>query len=149
MKLTCSPSEDELVRLRNRTQGDLKLRGGAFGRVKLTIHRPVPHHATMASIVNVTITDDIDGSGGAETVSFGFQGTAYEVDLAKKNRLKLERALTPYIEAARRAPASRSRSRASDTDRAAVRAWAKDHGLNVSDRGRIAADVLKQYEASH
>ncbi|HZL07409.1 MAG TPA: histone-like nucleoid-structuring protein Lsr2 [Coriobacteriia bacterium] len=39
--------------------------------------------------------------------------------------------------------ASRSASMA---HREAVRNWARAHGLNVSDRGRLAADVVRQFE---
>jgi hypothetical protein len=34
-------------------------------------------------------------------------------------------------------------------DRAAVRAWAQEAGLAVSERGRISAQVMNQYEAAH
>jgi hypothetical protein len=30
-----------------------------------------------------------------------------------------------------------------------IRAWARDEGLQVSERGRISADVIRQYEAAH
>lgn len=53
----------------------------------------------MSKRVSVIITDDLDGSGNAETVSFGFDGVTYEVDLGKKNRTRLEKALAPFIEA--------------------------------------------------
>ncbi len=49
------------------------------------------------------ITDDLDGSENAETVSFGFRGVSYEVDLGKKNQAKLEKALAAFIEAGVRA----------------------------------------------
>jgi hypothetical protein len=109
----------------------------------------------MAKNVSVVITDDIDGSEGAQTVSFGFNGVNYEIDLAPKNRDKLEKVLAPFVEAGRRAgrassrrPAARANG-AARTDRGAVRAWAKAAGLKVSERGRISADVMKQYEAAH
>jgi hypothetical protein len=107
----------------------------------------------MAKNVSVVVTDDLDGSESAETVSFGFGGVAYEIDLAKKNRAKLEKALAPFIEAGRRVPGSRrhtpSRPGGSTVDRSAVRAWAKTAGLKVSERGRISADIMRQYEAAH
>jgi len=34
-------------------------------------------------------------------------------------------------------------------DRAAIRAWAREAGLNVSARGRISAEIMSQYEAAH
>ena len=35
----------------------------------------------MAQRVNVFLVDDIDGSDAAETISFGLDGTRYEIDL--------------------------------------------------------------------
>ena len=61
----------------------------------------------MSKSVSVIVTDDLDGSENAETVSFGFDGVTYEVDLAAKNRAKLEKALAPFIEAGRRLRAPR------------------------------------------
>jgi Lsr2 len=108
----------------------------------------------MSKNVSVIITDDLDGSEKAETVSFGFGGVSYEIDLAKKNRAKLERALAPFIEAGRRAPrggARRGAGRAggSRADRSQVRAWAKAAGVKVSERGRISADIMRRYEAAN
>lgn len=99
------------------------------------------------------ITDDIDGSP-AETVQFSYGGTSYEIDLGKKNRAALEKALKPWIEAARKAPgASRrgsGRGRASrSTNLAAVRAWAAENGHQVAPRGRISQDVMDAYEAAN
>ncbi len=97
------------------------------------------------------VTDDLDGSENAETVSFGFGGVTYEIDLAKKNRTKLEMALAPFIEAGRRVPRGGARRRAGGArvDHGQVRAWAKAAGLKVSERGRISADIMRQYEAAH
>jgi len=108
----------------------------------------------MAQSVSVIVTDDLDGSENAETVSFSFGGVTYEVDLSSKNRAKLEKALAPFIEAGRRVPGSGRRGGASrqgspSVDRAAVRSWARAAGLTVSERGRISADVMRQYEAAH
>jgi nucleoid-associated protein Lsr2 len=107
----------------------------------------------MSKSVSVIITDDLDGSENAQTVSFGLDGVAYEIDLAKKNRAKLEHALAPFIQAARRVPRSGrrrgSRSGAASADRSAVRDWARSAGLQVSERGRISADVIRRYDAAH
>ena len=106
----------------------------------------------MAKKVSLVITDDLDGSPGAETVSFGLDGTGYEIDLAPANRARLAGTLAPYIGAARRAGRESrrgsGRAPAGRADRAAVRAWARSTGLAVSDRGRISAEVIRQYEAA-
>ena len=107
----------------------------------------------MAKTVNVVITDDLDGSPDAETVAFGFEGRNYEIDLGKKNRAKLEKSLQPFMDVARRSTQRRtakaSRGSGSRTDRAAVRAWAAEQGLKVSERGRISAEVMSKYDAAH
>lgn len=106
----------------------------------------------MATKRSVVITDDLDGSGDAETVTFGLDGVIYEIDLGRKNRAKLEKALAPFIEHGRRASARPSRlpaRRPGGEKNGMVRAWAKAEGLKVSERGRISADVLRQYEAAH
>ena len=111
--------------------------------------------ASMAK--TVVTTDDLDGSPNAETVTFSFDGRSFEIDLSKKSRAALEKALKPYIDAARStgsrsarsAASSRGRGRRSGSvDLAAVRAWAADNGIAVSDRGRISASVLEQYQAA-
>jgi hypothetical protein len=111
----------------------------------------------MAKKQIVTITDDIDGREGAETVSFAYAGRTYEIDLGEKNRAKLEKALNPFISAARKVngsgPSRRSAARAatasSGPDRAAVRAWAVEHGLEVSRRGRLSKKVVEAYQQAH
>ncbi|WP_420883412.1 Lsr2 family DNA-binding protein [Actinomadura madurae] len=30
-----------------------------------------------------------------------------------------------------------------------MREWAKNHGIKVSDRGRIPVNLIEQYEAAH
>jgi len=110
--------------------------------------------SVMARSVAVVVTDDIDGSPEAETVTFGLDGTTYEIDLAEANRTKFNAAFAPYIEAGRRISRTRGRSGAGRSsgpkvDNTAVRAWAKERGLQVSERGRISAEVLRQYEAGN
>ncbi len=111
----------------------------------------------MARKKVVTITDDIDGREGAETVTFTYAGRSYEIDLAEKNRAKLEKALEPFIRAARKAngsgqPRRSGASSASTRSRPnlqAVRAWAADNGFEVSGRGRISKSVLEAYQRAH
>lgn len=108
----------------------------------------------MSRNVSVVITDDLDGSEGAETVSFGIDGVSYEIDLSEANRTKLATGLAPFVAAGRRASKAVGRRAGArpispSVDRAAVRAWAREAGLNVSERGRISSDVMTRYEASH
>jgi hypothetical protein len=50
----------------------------------------------------MVITDDIDGSPGAETVSFGLDGVTYETGLAPPNKARLTEAVAPYMAVGRR-----------------------------------------------
>lgn len=109
----------------------------------------------MAQKVQVLLIDDLDGGEAEETVSFGIDGSAYEIDLSSDNAAKLRSALAPFVEAARRAPTKRNNSRgkqrgASGRDRSAeIRAWAKAAGKQVSDRGRIPQAIVDEYLATH
>ena len=42
-----------------------------------------------------------------------------------------------------------TRRRSGQTDYGPVRAWAKENGYSVSERGRVPAAVLEAYEAAH
>ena len=96
--------------------------------------------------------DDLDNTtideGGTQT--FPLNGAAYEIDLSVSNVEKLHDALAPFTDAGRRvgralsAKATRGQKRSSD-DLKTIRAWARDNGFKVSDRGRIAADIIAAY----
>jgi hypothetical protein len=106
----------------------------------------------MAQRVTVALEDDIDGGVAAETVRFAFGGADYEIDLSKKNATAFRKQLAPFIEHARKAGRSSSRragrTAASRQRSGDIRAWAKDQGLAVSERGRIPASVVEQYQAA-
>jgi hypothetical protein len=106
----------------------------------------------MAQKITVALEDDLDGGPADETVRFGLGGTDYEIDLSTKNANAFRRQLAPFIEHARktgRGPRRRPGRTASSRERSAdIRAWAKDQGITVSDRGRIPASVAEQYDAA-
>ena len=106
----------------------------------------------MAQKVTVELEDDLDGSPADETVRFGFDATEYEIDLSEKNARAFRTQLAPFVEHARkpgRRPARRAARTAAGRQRSGeVRAWAKDHGIAVSARGRIPASVIEQYQAA-
>src|SRR4051794_17291083 len=109
----------------------------------------------MATETITRLVDDLDGSKADRTVSFSFEGKDYAIDLSKKNIAALEKALRPYTAAGRALASRRSRSRGGaksngngSGDLKAIRDWARENGFQVSDRGRIGADVRTAYEAS-
>lgn len=106
----------------------------------------------MARKVITSYVDDIDGSEAEGTVTFSLDGVAYEVDLSAKNASKLRDVLEPYINAGRKVGGRRSSGASKSTGRndlAAIRAWAKDNGHDVSERGRIPAAVIEAYDSAH
>ncbi|HTW19847.1 MAG TPA: Lsr2 family protein [Mycobacteriales bacterium] len=112
----------------------------------------------MAQRFQVLLVCDLHGddTAGVETIRFGVDGTGYEIDVCEQHAGKLRDAFAPYVAAGRRAgrggAAARGRRRgargSAGVDPAAVRAWARDHKIKVSERGRISADVLARYTAA-
>ena len=106
----------------------------------------------MAQKITVTLEDDLDGGPAAETMRFAFDGTGYEIDLNKKNARAFRKQVAPFIEHARRAGRGQrrqsGRTQSSRRHSSDVRAWAKDQGIAVSERGRITARVVEQHEAA-
>jgi hypothetical protein len=116
-------------------------------------------------------TDDLDGSSAAETVRFAFDGQSYEIDLSRSNKRAFEKLMKPYVQNARKARGGRTGGRSSarstgrgrtsggagsgrsssagGRDLAAVRAWANEQGMAVSERGRLSKNVLEAYDAAH
>jgi hypothetical protein len=108
----------------------------------------------MAQKTLVVLEDDIDGGEASETVKFSLEGVNYEIDLSAKNANKLRDDFAKYTGAGRRVGGRGGRgrvgSRGAGRNRSAqVREWARSQGLKVSDRGRIPADIVNQYDAAH
>ena len=106
----------------------------------------------MARKITVALEDDLNGGPADETVRFGLAGAEYEIDLSNKNATAFRKKLAPFIEHARKAGREQrrrpGRATSSRERSGGIRAWAKDQGIAVSDRGRIPASVVDQYEAA-
>ena len=106
----------------------------------------------MAQKVSVVLEDDLTGGPAEQTVRFAFEGTDYEIDLNAKNAAKFGKQLAPYLEHARRAGRAQARRpgrTAAGRHRSGdIRAWAKEPDVAVSERGRIPASVVAQYNAA-
>jgi hypothetical protein len=114
----------------------------------------------MAKTVITQVTDDLDGSSGAETIAFGYRGTNYEIDLVKCNASAFDKMMRSYVDAARKVTAARGSRRGSSDGRrsarrssagelASIREWARAQGYSVSDRGRISANIMEAHEKAH
>ena len=105
----------------------------------------------MAQKITVELQDDLDGGPADETVRFGVDSAEYEIDLSKKNAAAFRKKLAPFIDHARKAGRGQRRrpGRTASRERSGdIRAWAKNQGIAVSDRGRIPANVIEQYHAT-
>ena len=109
----------------------------------------------MAKQTIVLMQDDLDGSEGARTVSFGFQGKDYQIDLTEEHEAELREILTPYIDKGRPAPrrtrttSGKSRASSQRAERASIRTWAEEQGMDVPRRGRLPRAVIEAYERAH
>ena len=109
----------------------------------------------MAQKIHIVLEDDLDGSEATQTVTFGLDGTSYEIDLNDKNADKLREALAPYVGHGRKvgaAPRRGGRKAAASADGPSakeIRDWARENGHDVPDRGRVSADVRSAYDAAH
>lgn len=107
----------------------------------------------MAQKVSIILVDDIDGSEATQTVSFSLDGSAYEIDLNDDNAAALREAFAGYVGHARKVTgarrATRKASAGSGVDTKAVREWARANGHEVSERGRVPADLIAAYQAAN
>lgn len=115
----------------------------------------------VAQKVQVLLLDDLDGGEADETVTFALDGKTYEIDLTAANADKLRNVLEPYVTGGRRTGgrSGRGKGRAASTgsagasggnqDTAKIRAWAKENGYEVNDRGRVPAGIRQAYEKAN
>jgi len=52
--------------------------------------------------MHISVTDDLDGTEGAEPVQFGLGGEVFEIDLSEGNHAKLRQIASLYIEQGRK-----------------------------------------------
>ena len=113
----------------------------------------------MAQKVNIVLVDDIDGSEATETVTFGLDGTSFEIDLNDTHAAGLRDALAPFIGHGRKVGSAPRRGgrRSSSSNGSSnggpsakeIRDWARENGHDVPDRGRVSAEVREAYDAAH
>jgi hypothetical protein len=115
----------------------------------------------MAQKIQVLLVDDLDGGTATETVTFGLDGSGYEIDLSSANADKLREVLAPFVGHARRASRAatvrpgtpgrpgRTGARIDREQTQAIREWARKNGHKVSERGRIPASIFEAYNSAH
>lgn len=113
----------------------------------------------MAQKVFTTYVDDLTGeeSTAIATHSILVDGAGVEIDLTDENYEKLLELLNPYLhaEGARRvrgATKANGKTRQAvggKDDSSAIRAWARNSGYEVSDRGRVPASIREKYQKAN
>ena len=83
-------------------------------------------------------------------MSFGLDGVNYEIDLNDEHAAELRDALAPWVSKGRRTGGRKSTRgtaapRAAASDAAKIREWARGQGIEVSERGRIPAEIRERY----
>ncbi|MEU1981654.1 Lsr2 family protein [Nocardia sp. NPDC019395] len=110
----------------------------------------------MARKVIVELVDDYDGTSPAEeTVTLALDGATYEIDLAAHNAEKLREIVGGWAAHARKTGGRVTkgkrlgRAAADSRQTQAIRDWARQNGMEVSNRGRISAEVTEAYRKAH
>lgn len=109
----------------------------------------------MVRKVNVLMVDDVDGETEAtETLAFSLDGTTYEIDLSAEHADELREALAPFVSVARtvgkvKGKGSGKRQAQDGPKPAEVRAWAREAGHELPDRGRIPSEIVDAYREAH
>jgi hypothetical protein len=97
----------------------------------------------------------VDGEG--ETVEFSYRGTSYTIDLTAKEAAGFDKVVAMYIEHATEVGGARKRTAAAAPSGAGrtkgelqnIRAWARENGYEISERGRIRAEIIDAYHAAN
>ena len=86
----------------------------------------------IAQRVSVSITGHLDGSEAADTITFGLDGTSYEIDLNEKSGAAVRKAVNKYVASARR-----SSGRGTGRTRARGRRPARSGDADPKGRARL------------
>lgn len=107
----------------------------------------------MAQKIEVQLIDDLDGSAATETITFGYEGVEYEIDLNEVNAERLKDILRIHAEHARRISGRKARSTnkvksGGPSEAQTIREWVRAQGHTISDRGRIPQKWVEEYHQS-
>jgi hypothetical protein len=107
----------------------------------------------MAQKIQTLFIDDIDGGEAEGTIHFALDGSEFEIDLSREHSQELRSALGMYIVHARKVSTPRRAGirggrKPGSVDTTAVRAWAREQGIDIKERGRVPAGVVEQYHTA-
>jgi Lsr2 len=113
--------------------------------------------ACVAQRIETVFIDDLDGSEANTTIRFGLDGAEFEIDLNTAHADEFRKTAEQYMEAGRKVSGGARRTARSSARRGAassgpssseVRDWAKGHGYDVKERGRIPAELVVKFQAA-
>jgi len=104
----------------------------------------------MAQKIQTLFIDDIDGGEAEGTVRFAIDGAEYEIDLSAQHNEELRGIFKNYIAHSRKTGGAarrgaRSARKPSAIDTVAARAWARENGYDIKERGRVPASIVTKY----
>lgn len=112
----------------------------------------------MAQKQTITYVSDLSGKeitdNEAPTVHFSWDGIDYSIDLTSQEADSFYKAIEKYLSVATKSSTGRGRKTATKKSgtggptAAEIRAWARDNGYDVPDRGRIPQEVRDAFDAS-
>lgn len=112
----------------------------------------------MAQKQTITYVSDLSGKeitdNDAPTVHFSWDGVDYAIDLTSGEAESFHKAIEKYLSVATKTSSGRGRkstakkSSTGGPTAAEIRAWAKDNGYDVPERGRIPQEVREAFDAA-
>ncbi|HEY3410877.1 MAG TPA: Lsr2 family protein [Propionicimonas sp.] len=102
---------------------------------------------TYVAVIKDDLTGEVVDSKDAESIEFSVNGKSYTIDLGKKNAAEFHESFDKYIAVAAKVGGVKSSkpSPGSKEDLAAIRAWGKENGFKVSERGRVSSELKDAY----
>src|SRR5699024_1486795 len=92
--------------------------------------------------------DDIDGSKADVTIKYSFEGSNYEIDLTDDHAEDFREHMQEWLDRSRRVGLARNTARTggANSETAKIREWAREQGIDVPTRGRLAEEVDQAHE---
>ena len=106
---------------------------------------------------SVVVVSDLSGEGSARSHRLALDSVVYEIDLTDSEFADLKAAVSRFTQVARREAAGRispsgrrgaSSTRRNRSDVAAIKAWGRDNGWQVPERGRLSKALVAAYHAA-
>jgi len=112
----------------------------------------------MAQRVRTILISDLSGDeveSGGESISFGYKGVDYTIDLTAKEAAGFDKAIAMYVEHARKGGRGRpgrpsSGAAGHHAERIGnMKKWAAEQGIDYPKRGRLPKSLIEAYDAAH